>query len=153
VLTWSGSVYLIVCEQHRNLLRNQTHPDGSPHPTARRNEDGVEGRGAKGLRALIARLEDPDLLPPPGDDDGVPGIWAWYAGRNRRRTGFSDVDGRWRRKKKTAAPLLFFTAKKQKFQEETKRSTKPNPTTTPPFQKGGKRRRNSNPADRTRPRN
>lgn len=96
----------------------------------------MEGRGAKGLRALIARLEDPDLLPPPGDDDGVPGIWAWYAGRNRRRTGFSDVDGRWRRKKKTAAPLLFFTAKKQKFQEETKRSTKPNPTTTPPFQKG-----------------
>lgn len=75
------------------------------------------------------------------------------AGGNRRRTGFSDVDGRWRRKKKTAAPLLFFTAKKQKFQEETKRSTKPNPTTTPPFQKGGKRRRNSNPADRTRPRN
>lgn len=87
----------------------------------------MEGRGAKGLRALIARLEDPDLLPPPGDDDGVPGIWAWCRGKPEEDGIFGrgweveeeEEDGR-------APP--FFHSKKAKVpgRNETIHQTKPN---------------------------
>lgn len=99
----------------------------------------MEGRGAKGLRALIARLEDPDLLPPPGDDDGVPGIWAWCRGKPEEDGIFGrgweveeeEEDGR-------APP--FFHSKKAKVpgRNETIHQTKPNHHAS--ISKGGKKK-------------
>lgn len=89
----------------------------------------MEGRGAKGLRALIARLEDPDLLPPPDDDDGVPGIWAWCRGETGGgrdfRTWMGGGGGRRRRPRPS-----FFSQQKSKSSRK-KRNDPPNQTQPP----------------------